>query len=244
MPEPDSIREKVLSFIENNPGVHFREIQRQTGTAVGQLEYHLYSLEKEGVIKGRKDGKFVRFFSLSASALQNNIFFYLRSNTLQDMFESGQINFGFNLSGSSSMIFQDPYLATDGIGITTLPPSTITLAAINFLLEHAELLAGGAAIGSVLIAIPYFAYRGKEIMFQILRGDIREDTLYPKNERKREEALAILAELESAGIVSKSSDSGKTVYSLRKREDIIGILLKFRESFVDYAANNLINLFK
>ena len=80
MPEPDSIREKVLSFIENNPGVHFREIQRQTGTAVGQLEYHLYSLEKEGVIKGRKDGKFVRFFSLSASALQNNIFFYLRSN--------------------------------------------------------------------------------------------------------------------------------------------------------------------
>ena len=166
MPEPDSVREKVLNFIENNPGVHFREIQRQTGTAVGQLEYHLYSLEKEGVIKGRKDGKFVRFFSLSASALQNNIFFYLRSN------------------------------------------------------------------------------RGKEIMFQILRGDIREDTLYPKNERKREEALAILAELESAGIVSKSSDSGKTVYSLRKREDIIGILLKFRESFVDYAANNLINLFK
>ena len=84
-------------------------------------------------------------------------------NTLQDMFESGQINFGFNLSGSSSVIFQDPYLATDGIGITTLPPSTITLAAINFLLEHAELLAGGAAIGSVLIAIPYFAYRRKKL---------------------------------------------------------------------------------
>ena len=85
-------------------------------------------------------------------------------NMLQDMFESGQINFEFNLSGSSSMIFQDPYLATAGIGITTLPPSTITLAAINFLLEHAELLAGGAAIGSVLIAIPYFAYRRKKLV--------------------------------------------------------------------------------
>ena len=82
----------------------------------------------------------------------------------QDMFESGQVNFEFNLSGSSSVIFQDPYLATAGIGITTLPPSTITLAAINFLLEHTELLAGGAAIGSVLIAIPYFAYRRKKLI--------------------------------------------------------------------------------
>ena len=81
-----------------------------------------------------------------------------------DMFESGQVNFEFNLSGSNSVIFQDPYLATAGIGITTLPPSTITLAAINFLLEHAELLAGGAAIGSVLIAIPYFAYRRKKLV--------------------------------------------------------------------------------
>ena len=82
----------------------------------------------------------------------------------QDMSESGQVNFEFNLSGSSSVIFQDPYLATAGIGITTLPPSTITLAAINFLLEHTELLAGGAAIGSVLIAIPYFAYRRKKFI--------------------------------------------------------------------------------
>jgi len=81
-----------------------------------------------------------------------------------DVFESGQINFEFNLSGGSSVIFQDPYLATAGIGITTLPPSTITLAAINFLLQHAELLAGGAAIGSVLVAIPYFAYRRRKII--------------------------------------------------------------------------------
>ncbi len=85
-------------------------------------------------------------------------------NMFPDMFESGQVSFGFNLSGSSSVIFQDPYLATAGIGITSLPPSTITLAAINFLLDHTELLAGGAAIGSMLIAIPYFAYRKRKLI--------------------------------------------------------------------------------
>ena len=85
-------------------------------------------------------------------------------STFQDMFESGQLYFGFNLSGSSSVIFQDPYFATDGIGITGLPTSTITLAAINFLLEHTELLAGGAAIGSMLIAIPYFTYRKRKLI--------------------------------------------------------------------------------
>ena len=85
-------------------------------------------------------------------------------NKFQDMFESGKVYFGFNLSASSSVIFQDPYFATDGIGITGLPTSTITLAAINFLLEHTELLAGGAAIGSMLIAIPYFAYRKRKLI--------------------------------------------------------------------------------
>ncbi|MHB1708342.1 MAG: hypothetical protein ACYCT2_02560 [Thermoplasmataceae archaeon] len=94
----------------------------------------------------------------------NETFNQSYSNVYSDMFESGQVNFEFNLSGSSSVIFQDPYLATAGIGITTLPPSTITLAAINFLLEHTELLAGGAAIGSVLIAIPYFAYRRRKLI--------------------------------------------------------------------------------
>lgn len=166
MPDPDNVREKILSFIAKNPGVHFREIQRQTGTAVGQLEYHLYSLEKGGLIRGRKDGKFVRFFSLSAGSLENNLFFYIRSN------------------------------------------------------------------------------RGREIMFQLLRGDIREDKIYPKNERKRQETLVILDELQAAGIAIRTVASGKNTYSLRNRDSVIEILLKFRESFVDYAANNLINLFR
>ena len=94
----------------------------------------------------------------------NESFGSSNSSKFQDVFESGQVYFGFNLSGSSSVIFQDPYLATAGIGITSLPPSTITLAAINFLLDHTELLAGGAAIGSMLIAIPYFAYRKRKLI--------------------------------------------------------------------------------
>ncbi|MEM0155917.1 MAG: winged helix-turn-helix transcriptional regulator [Thermoplasmataceae archaeon] len=85
MPDPDNVRDRILLFIEKNPGMHFREIQRQTGTAVGQLEYHLYSMEKDGSIKGEKDGKFVRYFPLSEGSFQNMILFLVRNLRKREM---------------------------------------------------------------------------------------------------------------------------------------------------------------
>ena len=55
-------REKLLQIISENPGIHFREIQRISGMAVGQTEYHLYQLERTDRVVIREDGKTRRYF--------------------------------------------------------------------------------------------------------------------------------------------------------------------------------------
>ena len=55
-------REKLLQIISENPGIHFREIQRISGMAVGQTEYHLYQLERSARVVIREDGKNRRYF--------------------------------------------------------------------------------------------------------------------------------------------------------------------------------------
>ncbi|WP_075057464.1 winged helix-turn-helix transcriptional regulator [Thermogymnomonas acidicola] len=58
-----SVREDISEAIRKNPGIHFRELQRMLGLAVGQLEYHLYRLEVEGGrIFSRQDGRYRRYF--------------------------------------------------------------------------------------------------------------------------------------------------------------------------------------
>lgn len=44
------IRKKLYLYIQANPGVHFREIQRDMGLPIGQLEFHLNELEKREII--------------------------------------------------------------------------------------------------------------------------------------------------------------------------------------------------
>ena len=39
-------RDKIYSIIVQNPGLHFREIQRRTNIATGALQYHLEYLKK------------------------------------------------------------------------------------------------------------------------------------------------------------------------------------------------------
>lgn len=78
--ERNEVRETLLQIIGDTPGLHFRELQRRTGLAVGQLEYHLYQLQKDGSIETRKDGKFLRYFSrMKGSEFERNISFYIRS---------------------------------------------------------------------------------------------------------------------------------------------------------------------
>ncbi len=63
-------RRKIYDLIEENPGLHFREIERRTGIAVGSLQYHLEFLQKKHLIKTFKQGKFLRYYSVKESVVE------------------------------------------------------------------------------------------------------------------------------------------------------------------------------
>lgn len=62
MPEMDT-RRRIYECIIASPGLHFREIQRRLTLATGSLDYHLHFLEKNGMIRKEKMGKFVRYYA-------------------------------------------------------------------------------------------------------------------------------------------------------------------------------------
>ncbi len=55
-------RRKIYEAVRKNPGIHLRELQRLTGLAMGQLEYHLDLLERVGLVRSRKQGRYRRYF--------------------------------------------------------------------------------------------------------------------------------------------------------------------------------------
>ncbi len=55
-------RRKVYELIRKSPGIHFRELERRLGMAVGNLQYHLQYLEEKDLIKSEQDGKYTRYF--------------------------------------------------------------------------------------------------------------------------------------------------------------------------------------
>lgn len=63
-----SPRDRILSTIASNPGLHFREIQRRVGIATGALQYHLDYLKKKNMVREQKEGKFSRFYLIDADA--------------------------------------------------------------------------------------------------------------------------------------------------------------------------------
>ncbi|HKJ96498.1 MAG TPA: hypothetical protein VJ944_02000 [Thermoplasmataceae archaeon] len=88
MSEQLSTRDSIINIIVENPGIHFRGIQRRSGLAVGQLEYHLYQLEKDANISIREDGNVKRYFHAnSGSYLERQILFYIRSNVGRDVLQ-------------------------------------------------------------------------------------------------------------------------------------------------------------
>ncbi|WP_099210013.1 winged helix-turn-helix transcriptional regulator [Thermococcus henrietii] len=50
-------RNEILNYIRNRPGVTFRELARELGLGIGDLQYHLGKLEKEGKVFSRKVGR-------------------------------------------------------------------------------------------------------------------------------------------------------------------------------------------
>ncbi len=78
-------RRKILEAIYRHPGVHFRELERLTGLATGQLEYHLDKLMKAGLVEAEEDGRYVRYFPTEASEEIRTILTLARRPTVSEI---------------------------------------------------------------------------------------------------------------------------------------------------------------
>ncbi len=104
MVEQGSLRDYIEQIISENPGIHFREIQRKSGAAVGQVEYHLYQLEKMEKISIRKDGKLKRYFLLDNTGFsERKIIYFLRNRYAKDvifyLLEHDNVELSYFLTG-------------------------------------------------------------------------------------------------------------------------------------------------
>jgi DNA-binding MarR family transcriptional regulator len=57
-------REMIFNYIKENPGEHFRGIQKALGLEVGVVAHHINILEREDLVKSRQDGMYRRFYPM------------------------------------------------------------------------------------------------------------------------------------------------------------------------------------
>ena len=83
MNEEPLIRRRIYELIRKSPGIHFRELHKKLGIAVGNLQYHLDRLEELGLIESVREGGYKRYYitSLRFSDEEKKILSALRVRT-------------------------------------------------------------------------------------------------------------------------------------------------------------------
>jgi predicted transcriptional regulator len=77
-----SIQEKIIQFVNEMPGIRYRELLRMTGVSNGVLSYHLNLLDISGRVQiHRVNDRVTRYFSHDVSSIESNIIGFLRQNT-------------------------------------------------------------------------------------------------------------------------------------------------------------------
>lgn len=78
--------DKILQFIEQNPGCHLRQIKRELKISMGTLQYHLNLLEKNGKITSDKHTLHRHYFPIGLfQDIEKNILKILNKETERDI---------------------------------------------------------------------------------------------------------------------------------------------------------------
>jgi len=82
----NSNTQRVLQFIQQNPGCHLREIKRELDMAMGTVQYHLNLLEKEGKVISEKQYLYKNYFPVGMfTPDEKNILRVLKLETSRDI---------------------------------------------------------------------------------------------------------------------------------------------------------------
>jgi DNA-binding MarR family transcriptional regulator len=76
----------IYKYVVNTPGVYLRRICKELGLAMGDTQYHLSVLEKEGRIKSRKISQHRHYYPITILGEQNELTIaFLRQETARDI---------------------------------------------------------------------------------------------------------------------------------------------------------------
>ncbi len=71
--EVNSIQEKIIQFVNDFPGIRYRELLRITGVSNRVLSYHLNLLDNSGRVRvNRVNNRVTRYFSHDVSSVESN----------------------------------------------------------------------------------------------------------------------------------------------------------------------------
>ncbi|MHA2179370.1 MAG: winged helix-turn-helix transcriptional regulator [Candidatus Thorarchaeota archaeon] len=74
-PQVRNTRSQIHYWIETNPGVHMRELQRDLGCSIGAVQYHLIQLEAQGIVRSHMNGKTKHLFAADFSSDEQTLQF-------------------------------------------------------------------------------------------------------------------------------------------------------------------------
>lgn len=69
-------RRRVYEYIRTRPGLHLRRLQRDLGMALGTLEYHLWTMEKQGYVCSRRLGRVKAYYCTAAHDRRDKDYLY------------------------------------------------------------------------------------------------------------------------------------------------------------------------
>jgi predicted transcriptional regulator len=80
------VRRRLLDIIKSKPGIHFREILRESEMAMGELEYHLHVLERMELVSKKPNTHYTRYFpAYELSSADKKIMGLLRQPMLREI---------------------------------------------------------------------------------------------------------------------------------------------------------------
>ena len=96
--EVNSIQERIIQFVNDFPGIRYRELLRITRVSNRVLSYHLNLLDNSGKVKvHRINNRTTRYFSHDVSSVESNSIGLLRQSTARKIIlyilESGPCGF-------------------------------------------------------------------------------------------------------------------------------------------------------
>ena len=81
----NELRKTIFHFLEANPGLHLREIQRRLELSLTTLEYHLDYMARRNIIYKEKDSRFNRFYVRLLDDEDKKVISVLRQRRLREI---------------------------------------------------------------------------------------------------------------------------------------------------------------